>query len=66
MASRADRYHTGDEDGNHRKMVAAIEPRAAKQRSSRLRWGAAEYVFLSMQVTCIAWNETYDGRQCLP
>jgi hypothetical protein len=43
MASRAERDQTGDEDGKKRKMVAAVEPRAAKERSSFLRWEAVYF-----------------------
>jgi len=40
MAKRAERYHTGEDDGNRRKKVAAKDPSAAKVRSSVFRWGA--------------------------
>jgi hypothetical protein len=54
MASRAERYQTGEEDDKKRKMIAAIEPRAAKQRSNRLRWGAVVHF---SSVSKLAMNE---------
>lgn len=57
MASRAERYQTGEEDGRTRKMVAAIEPRAAKERSSRLRWGATKGLQVHFQPKVEKKNE---------
>jgi len=44
MAKTAERYHTGEDDGNRRKKVAAKDPSAAKVRSSVFRWGAIAHI----------------------
>ena len=65
IANRAERYHTGEDDGNKRKKMAAKDPIAAKVRSSAFRWGAIEHI-ISTHYDMILNDETYGGLQFHP